>query len=91
MFFRNRAARVDDYIETLQSIHKNFSLPYPAVNQISSSFPLSPKVYRQGKISRSLTSGQSYLFFFFFFLQIIYCNNLLGKEFLLGLWLLLLG
>lgn len=81
-FFRNRAARVDDYIETLQSIHKNFNLPYPAVNQISSSFPFSPKAYRQGKVSSSLTFQQSYHFY-----QTIltYCNyySVLGKEFLL--------
>ena len=63
VFFRNRAARVDDYIETLQSIHKNFNLPYPAVNQISSSFPFSPKAYRQGKVSSSLTFRHSYHFF----------------------------
>ncbi|KAK2569545.1 Guanine nucleotide exchange factor subunit RIC1 [Acropora cervicornis] len=55
---RNRAARVDDYIETLQSIHKNFSLPYPAVNQISSSIPFSPKAYRQGRFS-SISSSNS--------------------------------
>ncbi|XP_029180425.2 guanine nucleotide exchange factor subunit RIC1-like [Acropora millepora] len=55
---RNRAARVDDYIETLQSIHKNFNLPYPAVNQISSSIPFSPKAYRQGRFS-SISSSNS--------------------------------
>jgi len=49
---------VDDYIETLQSIHKNFSLPYPAVNQISSSIPFSPKAYRQGRFS-SISSSNS--------------------------------
>ena len=41
-FARNRAARVDNYVETLTSIHKSFDLPYPAVNQLSSA-PLSPK------------------------------------------------
>lgn len=82
VFFRNRAARVDDYIETLQSIHKNFNLPYPAVNQISSSFPFSPKAYRQGKVSSSLTFQQSY---HFFQTVIIYSNNYYSwlKEFLL--------
>ena len=39
---RNRAARVDDYIETLTTIHRNFDLPYPAVNQLTTG-PLSPK------------------------------------------------
>jgi len=39
---KNRAARVDDYIETLTSIHRNFDLPYPAVNQLTTG-PLSPK------------------------------------------------
>ena len=43
-FCRNRAARVDDYIETLTSIHRNFDLPYPAVNQLTTG-PLSPKAW----------------------------------------------
>lgn len=49
--FRNRAARVDDYVETLKSIHKSFNLPYPAVNQMTLSAPLSPKTYaRHGEL-----------------------------------------
>ena len=41
--YRNRAARVEDYIETLKNVHNTFGLPYPAVSQQSLSAPLSPK------------------------------------------------
>ncbi|KAJ7378641.1 WD40 repeat protein [Desmophyllum pertusum] len=55
---KNRAARVDDYIETLTSIHRNFDLPYPAVNQLTSA-PLSPKPWnRYGRLS-SVSSSSS--------------------------------
>lgn len=55
---RNRAARVDNYVETLTSIHKSFDLPYPAVNQLSSA-PLSPKPWiRNGRLS-SVSSSSS--------------------------------
>lgn len=56
---RNRAARVDDYVETLKNVHKTFGLPYPAVNQLTSSAPLSPKSdTRYGRFS-SVSSSSS--------------------------------
>lgn len=55
---RIRAARLDNYVETLTSIHKSFDLPYPAVNQLSSA-PLSPKPWiRHGRLS-SVSSSSS--------------------------------
>ncbi|XP_078352736.1 guanine nucleotide exchange factor subunit RIC1-like isoform X2 [Oculina patagonica] len=56
---KNRAARVDDYIETLTSIHRNFDLPYPAVNQLASG-PMSPKLWsRYGRLSSVSSSGSA--------------------------------
>ena len=63
-FVRIRAARLDNYVETLTSIHKSFDLPYPAVNQLSSA-PLSPKPWiRHGENKNFLRSGgaRGYLF-----------------------------
>lgn len=56
---RHRAARVEDYVETLQSTHKHFSLPYPAVNQMTSSVPFSPKVLSRCGRNSSVSSSNS--------------------------------
>ena len=63
-FVRIRAARLDNYVETLTGIHKSFDLPYPAVNQLSSA-PLSPKPWvRHGENKHFLRGGGAlgYLF-----------------------------